>query len=280
MEKSARYNGVVVSDPLCLRCGYDLRGLGADKVCPECGLGVERSLDPRSEIHRGRPIWLKKLSAGSRLLLATQLGVLGFLFFVVLTSGVRGGPFSEDMAIGILILFGVMHCISILLLTWPENQFERRQPGNGLRVTLRLWACNGPILAMCLCLGMRLQSEAWAYASGASAFLLAPGWALTFLYLRRLAFRVLDDSLAEHCAIVGWGMAISIAAPYVFVWAETYLEDNLAMTIVGFAITIAIFLFIIWSTYLMVLFMIAFGRAARLSNKTWRDADAARENVA
>jgi hypothetical protein len=61
--------------------------------------------------------------------------------------------------------------------------------------------------------------------------------------------------------------------------AETYLVDNLAMTIVGFAITIAIFLFIIWSTYLMVLFMIAFGRAARLASETWRDADASITNI-
>jgi hypothetical protein len=267
----------VSSAPLCLRCGYDLRGLEADKVCPECGLGVGRSLDPQSEFHRGRPIWLNKLSTGSRLLLATQAGLLTFLFIGVLAGPVDWIP--PQAAGGVLIVLSFTHCISLLLLTWPENHFERRQPGNRLRLTLRLWAWNGPTIIFCMCLAFWFRSESWAYAAGVSAFLLAPCWALTFLYLRRLAFRVLDPSLAEHCAIVGCGMGVSIAAPFIFALREFNHSSTDAAEIIMFLIVVAIFLFVIWSTYLMVLFMIAFGRAARLANKTWQDADAARLNI-
>ncbi len=266
----------VPSDPLCLRCGYNLRGLDAEKVCPECGLGVARSLDPRSEFHRGRPIWLNRLAAGARLLLTTQIGVLVLLFSLVLGSSQFGGLVSTWAIIAILCLFAVMHCVALLLLTWPENRFERRQPGNRLRVLLRLWAWNAPIIVLLMGTARWFRTEDWVYAIAGAVSLLAPCWALTFIYLRRLALRALDPSLAEHCAIVGCGMAASIAGPYVFSWGQYVgLTDNMVMLTIGFAIVVANFLFVIWSTYLLILFTIAFGKAAHLARKSWEDADAA-----
>jgi hypothetical protein len=269
-------SSAVPSDPLCLRCGYNLRGLDAEKVCPECGLGVARSLDPQSEFHRGRPIWLNKLAAGARLLLTTQIGVLVLLFTLVFAGQYFEGLLSTWAIIALVGMFAVMHCIALLLLTWPENQFERRQPGNRLRILLRLWAWNAPIVVLFMGATAWFQNDTWSYAFGGAAFLLAPCWALTFLYLRRLALRALDPSLAEHCAIVGCGMAIAIAGPFGFAWEqEAGHIDNMIMLTIGFAIIVAIFLFVIWSTFLLILFTIAFGKVAVLARKSWEEADAA-----
>jgi len=187
-----------------------------------------------------------------------------------------GGLLSTWAIIGILGLFAVMHCVALLLLTWPENRFERRQPGNRLRILLRVWAWNAPIILLFLGTAVWFQSDAWIFASAGAAFLLAPCWALTFLYFRRLALRALDPSLAEHCAIVGCGMAVAIAGPFGIAWGQLAGQvDNVVMVTIAFAITVAIFLFVIWSTYLLILFTIAFGKAALLARKSWEEADAA-----
>jgi hypothetical protein len=266
----------VPSDPLCLRCGYNLRGLDAEKVCPECGLGVARSLDPRSEFHRGRPIWLNRLAAGARLLLTTQIGVLVLLFSFIFASPYLERLLSTWAIIAILGLFAVMHCVALLLLTWPENRFERRQLGNRLRILLRVWAWNAPMIVLLMVAAKWFHTVDWIYAFAGAAFLLAPCWALTFLYLCRLALRALDPGLAEHCAIVGCGMAIAIAGPFGYALEQEFGHvDNMVMLTIFFGILIAIFLFVIWSTYLLILFTIAFGKAAVLARKSWEEADAA-----
>lgn len=59
-------------DILCLGCRYNLRGLAAEGVCPECGLPIARSLSPggfRLTNHR----WLGHLHFAAWLLLVTTL---------------------------------------------------------------------------------------------------------------------------------------------------------------------------------------------------------------
>jgi hypothetical protein len=50
----ARTNRVV----LCVRCGYDLSGLGTGGHCPECACPIRNSLKPRA---RPWPSWLRHL---------------------------------------------------------------------------------------------------------------------------------------------------------------------------------------------------------------------------
>jgi 1,4-dihydroxy-2-naphthoate octaprenyltransferase len=42
-----------------------------------------------------------------------------------------------------------------------------------------------------------------------------------------------------------------------------------------FTIIIAIALFVIWSTMLLMIFTVAFSKAARLARQSWQEADAA-----
>src|SRR5687767_5760229 len=60
-------------ETLCMRCGYDLRGLSDETACPECGLLAQRSRLPTEELKHARPRWLWKLSVGIWLVLLAQM---------------------------------------------------------------------------------------------------------------------------------------------------------------------------------------------------------------
>ncbi len=48
---------------LCIGCGYDLRGLGDDRACPECGIPVARS-NLGDRLAGADPAWLRKITLG------------------------------------------------------------------------------------------------------------------------------------------------------------------------------------------------------------------------
>ncbi len=265
----------MATDVLCLRCGYNLHGLSAGKVCPECGLGVGRSLDVGDGLDRGRPVWLRKLAGGSMLLLGAQVILLALLAFLL--YGQQSTRTIRIVAATPVVL-AVMHCAALLLLTWPENNFEKRRPGNRIRIAVRVLSFNSPATVVCLWMSGRngVIDRRWLYAAAACWILLAPCCLLTFLYLRRLALRVLDPGLAEHCAIVGCGSATTIILILGFIAGQDHLQGPSiwSLVLVG-AILVTALLFVIWSTFLLIFFAINFRRAHREALRSWKLADAA-----
>src|SRR5687768_15684955 len=73
-------------DVPCVRCGYDLRGLSDDGLCPECGAGIGDSLARfvQTRAAAARPLaempraWVVKLAIG-----CTMLALLGLAIFGV-----------------------------------------------------------------------------------------------------------------------------------------------------------------------------------------------------
>src|SRR3990172_7537522 len=64
--------GHLDQDVICIRCGYNLRGLSLDRVCPECGTPIGRSL--HGDLLRfAPPIWLAVLISGVNWILAGML---------------------------------------------------------------------------------------------------------------------------------------------------------------------------------------------------------------
>ena len=75
-------------DVPCTRCGYDLRGLGDDGRCPECGAAIAPSVARFVLLHAAsRPLaempraWVVRLAAGCSL-----LTLLGFAVFAITTA--------------------------------------------------------------------------------------------------------------------------------------------------------------------------------------------------
>ncbi|MCK6477505.1 MAG: serine/threonine protein kinase, partial [Phycisphaerales bacterium] len=67
----------------CADCGYDLRGVSREGVCPECGLSIEASLDPARLVFADRD-WLTRVRRGMFEVLLAPIAVLlipGFVAF-------------------------------------------------------------------------------------------------------------------------------------------------------------------------------------------------------
>jgi hypothetical protein len=247
----------------CYRCGYDLRGLPGDGNCPECGLAVERSAAPASELWHAPPAWLAKLSWGARLVLLAP--ILGYVY------GTRFARYVTSPRVEVHYLapvaFALMFAAGVWLITAPQpHVFQARRWA--WRWALRAASLSPLVMVVCYYLA---TSGRWANHSAnphlAGFVGLVPFPALLFFHLRRLARRVLNPSLAEHCAIVGVGGSVSLAA------GLSGLLGRVPFAVVV-AASVGIMLFFLWTLFLMVRFTIAFGKAWRASRDAWDAADA------
>jgi hypothetical protein len=242
----------------CFRCGYDLRGLSAGGNCPECGLAVERSGVEGDELWHAPPAWLAKLSWGARLVLLAP--ILGYVYGTgvarTLTFPWVEGYFLAPAG------FALMFAAGVWLVTAPQpHVFQAR------RRAWR-WALRAVSLAPLVMVGYGylITSGRWVPSSANSGdwplLALIPFPALLCFHLRRLARRVLNPSLAEHCAIVGVGGSLSLAAGM----AGLFVRIPAAVELVA---AVGTMLFFLWTLYLMVRFAIAFHRAHRASVAAW-----------
>jgi hypothetical protein len=243
----------------CFRCGYDLRGLAPGGNCPECGLPVDRSSVEGDELWHAPPAWLAKLSWGARLLLLAP--ILGYVYGAHLSRYVTfprvGSHYLAPAAFSLLFAAGAW------LITAPQPHVFQARRG-GWRWALR--AVSLAPLAMVIDSYLVTSGRRVNYSANPQLFGfvgLIPFPALLFFHLRRLANRVLNPSLAEHCAIVGVGGSASLAVGMAGVFVRTPF-------VVQFAANVGTMLFFLWTLYLMVRFAIAFHRAHAASVAAWR----------
>ena len=202
-----------ITNAICMRCDYDLRGLAADARCPECGLAVARSLAPAEDLRHAPPGWLAGLAWGCGLLLASMLGFIAFLFLRGALRGVLTYSKWVDVVAATAFVGGAT--AGVWLLTRPQRKFA--PSGAALRWGLRVLAllALGDVATLYWVVytgNYRLPPfQQWVMPSAAVVF---P--ALLFLHLRRLARRVLDPRLAEHCAIIGIGTSLMMATALAF----------------------------------------------------------------
>jgi len=251
----------------CLRCGYDLQGLPADGNCPECGMGVRRSLVPGDELRHAPPGWLGGLTAGAWLLLVS-VSALTLLPFVM-TSGV--GILHKALLLALALAFTA----GAWLLTRPQPRFDTTPPAH--RWLVRTLA--GLLLAQVVLLDLGnfagsipLLRAAWLLAFTFVAFPL-----LLMLHLRRLAQRVLDPRLAQHCAIIGYGAsaALLLQSASLFTPDAWYRGPAGRWTLPATVVLAAAgLMFVIWSALTLLRFALAFARAWRASRDAWDAADA------
>jgi hypothetical protein len=256
----------------CVRCGYDLRGQSPNGNCPECGLSVEQSRQVGADLQRGRPAWLSRLSLGVWLLLTVPV-----VIFVV--PNVIGNTVGVPSWILLVIPFAValIPMAGLLLLTSREHRFERSVPGNLLRVLLRIGSVIPFIIAGCLdwLIESVGQSDTRLNIFICSLFLLVPAFWLLFVYLKTLARRIGNASLAEHCMIVATGLSICVSAIFVMVFFRIDVKQVWPVLVI---VTMG-FLFPLWSMYLLLRFAIHLRRAAATAKQNWLAADASRNEV-
>lgn len=285
----------------CYRCGYDLRGIGDEQPCPECGLLARRSRRESDQLHDTRPRWLRRISRGANLML---LAVMITIAWPVVWGGFYGelkamlGPLvGPSLLLGVLPYVGlyvaaVLLAVGIWLLTAPEGYPPADHADRPVRHLLRALSVV-PVLALALYTLQLNRALFRTYRSGwnllewttwlLSTLAVAPLPVLVFMQLRTLAGRVRSAHLAEHCLIVGIGTSLACVYAAVLSLMMEHAEKlglgsnwvsgsdvALGMTVV---MAVASLLFALWSLYLLALFAIAFHRGTRQLRGKWSSDD-------
>lgn len=279
----------------CFRCGYDLRGIANERPCPECGLAAERSRLVTDELHETRPKWLRAITAGAFLTLLSILLVVAWLLCAQRVVGAMDEFIKDWRWYAVLEISGfgaaaIVFLAGILLLSKSEGYPAADRADRWLRRWLRL-AALVPIFAfslVCVILGWSSYDSRMIpklFVAGAAAA--APLPLLLFLRLRGLAKRARSAHLAEHCTIVGIGATVAVlclAAEVELVSNADKVEAALGLSpnwennstaalLIMVIFTLAVFLFLLWSIYLLLRFVIAFALAARLASRKWKRDD-------
>jgi len=109
---------MVTLDSACRKCGYNLRGLQTDGLCPECGMAV--ALSVRGDLLRfSDPNWLLKLARGMLIRLVGVYGTLALwlLWVAVATSQRRS---LRGFTLYGSFLTGALNLIGTWLITVPD----------------------------------------------------------------------------------------------------------------------------------------------------------------
>lgn len=130
----AGFGGVIDQDLSCKRCGYNLRGLREENLCPECGTPVGRSTTA-DLLRFADPNWVGRVAAGANLLVwALLLGILlGCL------SGV-GGMVTGSVLPQLFVSAGLLlvSLLGVWWLTTPDpsgiGEEQRRNPRKIVRI--------------------------------------------------------------------------------------------------------------------------------------------------
>lgn len=123
--------GRVADDVPCRKCGYNLRGLGADGRCPECGAPVAVSL-VGSLLRYSSPQWLRTLSRGAVLIICGFLVVVGTSFFVGVARSLR-----FISAVALLRALGLVGHIVAFIGCWLITEPDPSGVGEDLYGTYR-----------------------------------------------------------------------------------------------------------------------------------------------
>lgn len=219
----------------CLRCGYDLRVVGNDGTCPECGLSKSASIGLREKLEECPPGWVRRVAIGtgalavSAVLLAIPAAEGMLLNLPLIRSpwgyggtmalrNIAANSFWDFLRMGgwVLLLFGIglpLQGLGVWLVTGREpgkTQTQRTRAVAWRVLTLLAIAGYefdlffGPSPMMWMWSG-----RDWWLSSGAVlarfAYVACP--AIGLWYVRWLTVRMGRPKLAEYAAIVGAGLS-------------------------------------------------------------------------
>ena len=190
---------VLTIDTECRRCGYNLRGLSPNAVCPECATPV--GLSVHGDLLRfANPEWLYKLSKGINWI----LWGLAIAFVTGMAAGVAGAMTGNKALLGIVaFLGGLVGYYGAYLLTEPdpsglgEDQYGKRR--KFIRIALMI----GLGSALVNLVGMMVRETQLALTViGATSLVAglfgAAGEIAKLTYLAELARRIPDHRLISR----------------------------------------------------------------------------------
>lgn len=278
-------SGRIDIDLACIGCEYNLRGQLPDGSCPECGAPVAGSV--RSDrLGVASPLWLMKLRQATTWLMVAALATLVFacVGFGVSINARFGNPMliSAIQAITTLIQSGLF-LVGYYVLTTPEPGALRPRASRGVT---RYTIIPGYLLTIPASFMELSDVDAIILASGlmqlAGGILIAIGFFASLVYLRSLARRVPNPSLALQTRIVMWGWIVCLALVVIGVVIAAVLfttaigpgssagaqSASRILSLAGLVmcpILLGMLVFAIWWFVLIVTYNKSFERAAKAS---------------
>jgi hypothetical protein len=288
--------GYIDQDCHCVSCGYNLRGLNPNSICPECATPIGRSAHG-DFLRFSDPTWVETLAEGMQWIVA------GILVSIVVGGCVGGGVSALGAAGGntqAVTLFMALLGLGISLIyfvgywkvTAPDPAKMDPSTAIDARQIVRFWAISSVILTPVghfLPPSLDVLPISIMVIGGAIDI---AGTIAAFLYAIMLAQRVPDLRLAGQTRIVMWGTII---------WATLILLSAFAFLGTGFGagamgapavpgggggagglspvfmmitggacvVVIGALVFGIWSIVLAFRYRTAFRRAANEARASW-----------
>lgn len=202
----------------CRRCGYNIAGLDAAGVCPECGFEIERSL-ASDELKNSSPEYLASLHRGVVIILSAIIVMILITFasigvgiaLAVGGAGAGGAPpqWFNVVNQGLSLLMSLALAYGWWLFSSPDPSYTGRLDGSTARKIVRI--------ALCVAIGMGLVAFALQLAplSGPSPVLLVGVGLLSIvvfavrffaemLYLQWLTPRIPDWDAYKRARLLIW----------------------------------------------------------------------------
>lgn len=192
---------VISEDTPCRRCGYNLRGLTATGLCPECGTPIALSL-VGNLLRQADPEWLERLRLGASL----KLWNIALSILVDVAAGAivaAGLPQPQFKIIG--IAGGALGLWATFLITSQEPRIALQEDPITLRKAIRVCAAAAFVGSV---LSNANTPGNWAVAVQVVVALLSlvgmfVAWG-ELLYFRRFAHRIPDPKLAKSTTLLMW----------------------------------------------------------------------------
>lgn len=200
-------NGRLDQDAACISCGYNLRGLDPDSVCPECASPIGLSVHG-DFLRYSDPAWVERLASGMNWIVGAML--LGFVFGIIgagLGAVIKGpkGVIAEMLP---SLAASAVGLVGYWRVTEPDPR--RLNPQN---LSARGIARNCAVIAFALgILQTALRQDLptlfgiLAVVSGLVGVVFA--FAM-FIYARSLALRIPDKKLASRTRFIMWGYVVA-----------------------------------------------------------------------
>lgn len=272
--------GRIAEDLPCLRCGYNLRGLGPEATCPECASAVGWSI--RDDLLRfSDPIWLARIARGLLLVIIGLItGLVAYLvgWAMMLAAIPMGAVEAAEPVVGFAMSLSVV--IGVWWMTAPDPARTEAERLGTARAVAR-WCITAELLSLPLAMmgtttTMTMPQGFLMLSNLIVSIVVLVGYLAGLVYLRRLALRIPRPGLAQQTKIVMWGYGCAEAAT-IGLWIALVVVARTAafgttITVVmnvSYAVWLATLVFIIWGLVLLFLYRGALIRAEAEARATW-----------
>ena len=277
-------SGTIFVDVACRRCGYNLRGLKPDGLCPECGTPIGLSISG-DLLRFADPAWLEKLALGIRYILwglavAVLFGILG---------GVVGAFLNPALGQALGFVGGLLALYGTWLLTAPDPSGIGEDRYANSRKVIRLALLIGLLGNLTSMLMEAGGIPEWmrillALVGVFAGVIWVVGEFAKLMYLEKLAMRIPEAQYAQRARFLRWAYGISLLL--VIVLTALIVPITVAGgpggggAVAGlgcFFPVVAIFMLVFFLMYLRLLYRMgkAFRMQAQYARETWAKAKAA-----